>query len=300
MPSAPVTSDTSRKGLVAGLGAFALWGLLPLYWKQLLDVPPFEILCHRILWSFVFLLPVVVFSGRWAEVRAAVRDRGTLLRVACSGLLVGFNWYLYIWAVNTGHVLETSLGYYINPLMNVALGCVFLRERPSRLQVAAIALAAFGVLWMLAGYGRFPWVALTLAGSFSLYGFMRKTVMVASVPGLFIETSILAPFVAVWLVRLHLGGGGAFMHLAPTTDLLLMGAGVATSTPLIWFAFAARSLRLTTVGVLQYLAPTLAFMLGVFVFHEPLTPSHLVTFGCIWGALALYTIEGWRALHRKP
>lgn len=194
----------------------------------------------------------------------------------------------------------TRLGYYINPLMNVALGCVFLRERPSRLQVAAIALAAFGVLWMLAGYGRFPWVALTLAGSFSLYGFMRKTVKVASVPGLFIETSILAPFVAVWLVRLHLGGGGAFMHLAPTTDLLLMGAGVATSTPLIWFAFAARSLRLTTVGVLQYLAPTLAFMLGVFVFHEPLTPSHLVTFGCIWGALALYTIEGWRALHRKP
>lgn len=299
MSSAKAVSDASRKGLLAALAAFALWGLLPLYWKQLAQVPPFEILCHRILWSFAFLLPVVLLTGRWGEVVAAVRDRGTLIRVTCSGLLVGFNWYLYIWAVNTGHVLETSLGYYINPLMNVALGCVFLRERPSRLQVAAICLAAFGVLWMVAGYGRFPWVALTLAGSFSLYGFMRKTVRVESIPGLFIETSILTPFVLFWLVRLHMEGSGAFSTLGTTTDLFLMGAGVATSTPLIWFAFGARILRLTTLGVLQYLAPTLAFLLGVFVFHEPMTPAHFVTFGCIWGALALYTIEGWRALHRR-
>lgn len=298
MPSASVPSTTSRQGLLAALGAFFIWGMLPLYWHQLDAVSSFEILCHRILWSFVFLLPVVVLTGRWNEVRSAVLDRKTLLRITCSGLLVACNWYLYIWAVNSGRVIETSLGYYINPLMNAAIGCLFLRERPSRVQGAALGLATCGVLWMVIGYGKFPWVALTLAISFSLYGFMRKTVRVESIPGLFIETTILAPFVGGWLGWLWYRGEGAFTTMGMQVDLLLMGAGIATSVPLIWFAFAARNLRLTTLGILQYVAPTLAFLQGVFLFHEPLTTAHFVTFGCIWGALAIYTFDSWRNLRR--
>lgn len=292
-------SPLSRSGLLAALGAFALWGLLPLYWKLLAAVPSLEILAHRIVWSFLFLLPLVFFTGRWREVRVAVSDRTTLLRVMGSSLLIGGNWFLYIWAVNDGRVLETSLGYYINPLMNVLFGYLFFRERPTRVQWMAIGLAAAGVLWMLASYGQLPWVSLTLAISFSCYGYMRKTVRVESVPGLFMETALLVPFVLAWLVHLHMNGGGSLGAQSRTVDLLLAGAGIATSVPLVWFAYAARHLRLTTLGLLQYLAPSIAFALGVFVFHEPVTPSHLVTFGCIWVALGLYTAEGIR-LSRSP
>lgn len=300
LDSARLVAQQQRatSGLVAGIAAFSLWGLLPLYWKQLESVASFEIMCHRILWSFIFLIPVVWMTGRWPEVREVLQNKKTLLRLGASGLLVASNWYVYIWAVNSGHILETSLGYYINPLLNVALGAIFLRERLSRVQCIAVGIAVFGVLVTVVGYGQFPWVALVLATSFSLYGFMRKTVNVGSISGLFIETVFLAPWVFLWLTWLWFHGEGSFGHSRIEVDALLMGAGVVTSMPLMWFAVAARSLRLTTLGLLQYVAPTLAFIQGVFLFHEPVTQGHLVTFSCIWLALVLYSLDSWRQMRR--
>lgn len=293
MPLQP-EQRAARAGLLAALGAFGVWGLLPLYWKLLQQVPPVEILCHRIAWSAVFLLPLVLLGGRMAEVRAAVASRRSLMTIAGGGLLIGGNWFLYIWAVNSGMVLETSLGYYMTPLVNALLGALVLGERPSRLQLAAVVVAAGGVLSMLVSHGTLPWVALVLAVSFSFYGLLRKLAQVESIPGLFLETMLLAPLAAGYLGWVGWQGGGALGRLGAVTDLLLLGAGIASATPLFCFAFAARRLRLTTLGILQYLAPSLAFALGAFVFREPVTSAHMLAFGCIWAALALYTAEGVR------
>ncbi len=294
MPPQP-EQRTTHAGLWGALGAFGLWGLLPLYWKLVQQVPPFEILCHRIVWSAVFLLPLVLLGGRMAEVRAAVASRRNLLTIVGSSLLIGGNWFLYIWAVNSDMVLETSLGYYMTPLVNALLGALVLGERPSRVQLAAIAIAAAGVLSMLVSYGRLPWVALVLAVSFSFYGLLRKLVRVEPIPGLFLETMLLVPMAAGYLAWVAWQGGGGLGRQGLSTGLLLVGAGIATSTPLLCFAFAARRLRLTTLGVMQYIAPSLAFLLGAFVFREPVTSAHMLTFACIWTALALYTADGLRA-----
>lgn len=292
-----VPSDCNRfLGPLAGLFAFVSWGFLVLFWHMLDAVAPFEILCYRILFSFVTLAPLVWLTGRRREVLAALRDRRTALIMLGSSCVVALNWFLYIWSISTGQVLEASLGYYVNPLVNVLLGCVFLRERASRLQTLAILLAGIGVLFGLWGHGRFPWLALSLAGTFALYGFIRKTVSVEALPGLFIETIVLTPFSLGWVLWLYGHGEGFMAHPRLWEGTLLFLAGPVTSLPLVMFAYAARHLRLMTLGLLQYLSPTCTFFLGIFFFGEKLNPSSLTTFAFIWLALLLYTFESWRQL----
>lgn len=276
-------------GLLAGAGAFFIWGGLVLYWYPLAQVPAVEILAHRILWSLLTVFPLVWFMGRFNEVRQAASSPSILMRVTISALIIAGNWGLYIWAVTNGYVMESSLGYFINPLVNVLLGMLFLGERPSGLQATAIGIAALGVLWSVLAVGTFPWIGLGLAFSFGLYGLCRKTVQVESVPGLFLETIILFPLALGWLIWLHSQGQNHFFTLPWHLQLLLMGAGMATSIPLLLFAYAARHMQLSTLGLLQYLSPTMVFIIGAFILGEEVSAASLVTFGCIWVALGIYT-----------
>jgi len=291
-------SSSPPTGIGAAIGAFLIWGLLPMYWKALSAVPALQILCHRIVWSLVFLALVVTVRRGWGGVRQALRSRRDVLLLAAGSVLISINWFLYIWAVNHGHVVESSLGYYINPLVNVLLGFAFFRDRLRRWQVVAIVLAAAGVLNLVWQFGRAPWIALALAVSFGMYGLVRKVATVESVNGLFFETLVLGLPAAGYLGWQEMQGLGALGHLDIGTDLLLISAGVVTATPLVLFAFAARRLRLATVGVLQYIAPTGMFLLGVFAYGEPFSPAHLTTFALIWAGIALYTADGLRGLRR--
>ena len=294
------TACNNALGPLAGVSAFVCWGFLVLFWHMLEAVSPFEILCYRICFSFIVLLPVVLVTKRWPEIVAALRNRKVALTMLASSCVVGLNWFLYIWAVSTGQILETSLGYYTNPLMNVLFGFLFLRERPSRLQALSILLAAVGVLLSFLGQSRFPWLALSLASSFALYGFIRKTVSVEALPGLFIETVVLAPFSLGWILWLYGHGEGFLYHPNAWEGLLLVLSGPVTSLPLVMFAYAARHMRLMTLGLLQYISPTCTFFLGLFVFGETLNPVTLVTFVFIWLALLLYTVESWRQFRLLP
>jgi chloramphenicol-sensitive protein RarD len=301
MPSLPVEGkrkDETGAGLRSALAAYVTWGLLPLYWKFLAEVPALEILSHRIVWSMLFVSAILLFQGRISEISAIFRSPGTMFLLFLSSLFIGANWLVYIWAVNAGKVLETSLGYYTNPLMNVFLGFLFFRERMERIQWLAILVAAAGVLFQVARYGKFPWVALTLATSFALYGLIRKQVRVDAIPGLLTETSFLALPALLYLAHAGASSRGLFLAGDPERDLLLLGTGIVTSVPLLWFAFGARRLRLSTLGFLQYVAPTLTFILGTVFFHEPLDMPKVVTFVCIWIALALYTWGSLRASRR--
>ncbi|HDQ92538.1 MAG TPA: EamA family transporter RarD, partial [Synergistetes bacterium] len=251
-------SRETRSGLQAALAAYVAWGLLPLYWKLLAEVPALEILAHRVVWSMLFVSVILVFQGNISKILSICRSPQTALLLLLSSLLIGTNWLVYIWAVNTGKILETSLGYYITPLMNVFLGFVFFRERMEKIQWVAILVAASGVIFQIARYGRFPWVALTLATSFGLYGLIRKQIRVDAIPGLLAETSFLAIPALLYLVHAGVASEGLFLAGEPARDLLLLGTGIVTSLPLLWFAFGARRLRLSTLGFLQYVAPTLA------------------------------------------
>ncbi|XXJ20436.1 EamA family transporter RarD [Desulfovibrio caledoniensis] len=278
-------------GFAAALAAFFGWGLLPVYWKSLITVNPFEILCHRVVWSLVFIAVILTLRRGWNATFAPLKSRRDRLILTASSLMIGFNWLLYIWAVNNDHVLDTSLGYYITPLVNVLLGFVFFRERLRPLQMIAIGLAALGVINSVVAHGHLPWISLALAVSFGLYGLLRKVASVESLPGLFLETMVLGPFALGYILWLQAHGASALSHQGIHVDLLLVGAGVVTASPLIGFAYGARRLQLTTVGLLQYLAPSIAFLLGVFVYREPFNASHLITFALIWSGLAVYTAE---------
>ncbi len=281
-------------GLACAVPAYLIWGLSPIYFKTLKSVPAFEILMHRMIWSFVFLVPVILVQGRWGEFARALTQKRILLPLAASTLLVGFNWFLFIWAINSDHVLQTSLGYYINPLVNVLLGAVFLRERLRPLQLAAVLLAAAGVLNLLLLYGRLPWVSLGLAFSFGFYALIRKTAPVGSLVGLTVETMLLTIPAVGYLVYLDRVGRGAFLHIGFRIDLLLMAAALVTALPLVLFTRGARRLRLATMGFLQYIAPTGTFLLAVFLWGEPLSSSQLLTFALIWTALAIYSTDSVR------
>jgi len=285
-------------GFLAAFAAFLAWGLLPVYWKAVQGVAPLEILCHRILWSLVFIAAILSCKHRWAETFAPLRSPRNLLILSLSSLTIACNWLIYIWAVNNGNVLATSLGYYINPLVNVLFGFLFFRERLNPLQTAAIGLAALGVVNSVVGYGEFPWISLTLAVTFACYGLLRKIAAVESLPGLFLETMVLAPAALIYVLHLQAAGASGFLAGNTRIDLLLVGAGAATALPLIGFAFGARRLRLTTVGLLQYIAPSIAFTLGVFAYNEPFGPTHLLTFALIWAGLTLYTVDSVRAIRR--
>ena len=291
------TGGSARTGTVAAAAAFFLWGLFPLYWKLLAAVPALEVVAHRTAWGFVAVAAWVTLRRRWADSRAVASRPGTIARLAGSAVLIALNWLLYVWAVAHDHVVEASLGYFINPLVNVLLGVLVLRERLSRAQWLAVALAATGVALLTAGHGRLPWIALALAVSFGLYGLARKTVGADAVVGLLWETGLLAPLAAGWLVSLEARGAGAFGAARPGTSALLAFGGAVTAVPLVLFALGARSLPLSTLGLLQYLSPSIQFLLAVLVFREPFTAAHAATFACIWAALAVLT---WDLRRRLP
>ena len=284
-----------RSGLIAGIAAFATWGLIPIYWKLLANIPASEILAHRFVWTTLFLVSLLSWQGRWPELLDATRSRRALLYCFASGLAISVNWLAFIWAVNVGRVIETSLGYFMTPLVNVLFGALFLRERLTRWQFISVMLALVGVLNLTFGYGRFPWLAVTLCVSFGLYGLLRKKSGVRPIPGLFLETTLLTPIAAVFLVYLQRSGTSTLGTASWSLILILISTGVVTGLPLVWFGHAARHLRMTTVGFLQYLAPSGSFFLGVFLYHEPFTRAHLITFAFIWAALAIFTAEAfWR------
>lgn len=291
-------SSDARAGLFYGIGAYTLWGLLPLYLHLLTAVPPAQVLANRILWSLLLLLAIVAATRRLRPLVAAARGRVLAMLVA-SAVLIGINWFVYIWSVTNAHLVEASLGYFINPLLNVALGMLLLGERLNRLQVAAVAVAALGVAIFAAGGGGALWVSLVLALSFGFYGLIRKVAAIDALGGLTMETLILAPFALVVLVQANQSGTAAFGH-NQTLDLLLVLAGPVTAAPLLLFAAGARRLRYTTVGLLQFIAPTLQFLLAVLVYHEPVRATQLATFALIWLGCGLYAWSSIRAARALP
>ncbi|MCJ8499794.1 EamA family transporter RarD [Desulfatitalea alkaliphila] len=286
-------------GPAAALGAFGIWALFPVYFRQFGNiVTPLEILMHRMLWAALFLVLIVLVTRRVDRVRALFKRPRAILALVGSAVAVSFNWGTFIYAVGQGQILQSSLGYYINPLFNVFLGYCFLGERLHPMQRLAVGVAAAGVLISLVGYGRVPWLALILACSFGLYGLIRKQVEIDSITGLMVETLLLLPLAVGWLLTMHLRGQSMFGQAGLRIDLLLIGAGLATIVPLILFAVAARRLRLATLGILQYITPTGHFLVGVLLYGEPFAAADAVTFGCIWVGLALYTADMW-VHHRK-
>jgi chloramphenicol-sensitive protein RarD len=280
-----------QKGGLYAASAYILWGFLPLFWKALHGVPAIEILAHRMVWSLLVVLALLAYQGHWSWLRKALRDRRILLTFMTTAVVLSINWFVYIWAVNTGHVVETSLGYFINPLVNVLLGVLFLRERPRAWQNVAILVALSGVLYLTFSYGVVPWIALTLAFSFGLYGLLRKTASLNSLEGLTLETLLLFLPALAYLLWLAITGQGAFGTAGLTTTALLAASGIPTALPLLLFAAGARRITMTALGILQYIAPTIQFGLGVLVYHEPLTATRFVGFVLIWLACALYTAE---------
>ncbi|MED5620225.1 EamA family transporter RarD [Ideonella sp. BN130291] len=286
-------------GIVQAALAYAAWGLFPLYFRQVAQVPAFEIVLHRTVWSLVFVMAVLAAMRRFAWLGPVLRQPRLLLAFATSALLLSGNWLMYVWAVNNGHVIDASLGYFINPLVYVLLGYLVLKERPRRLQWAAVALAGAGVLWLTWQGGQLPWIALVLAGSFGLYGLMRKTASLGALEGLALETLLLAPMavplLAVWTWR----GSSALAQADAATVGWLLFAGPLTAVPLLLFASGARRITLATLGLLQYIGPTLQFITGVWLFHEPFQQGKLAGFVMIWMALVVYSAEGiWMSRRR--
>jgi chloramphenicol-sensitive protein RarD len=286
---------------IAAVASFATWGLVPIYWKLLSRVPALEILAHRFVWTIVFLGLLLSWQERWREVIGNLRRRRSSLFCLGSGIMVGLNWLLFIWAVNIGHVLETSLGYFMTPIVNVLLGAFILRERLSAWQTASILIALVAVSILAFGYGHFPWIALGLCISFGLYGLLRKQSGTAAIPGLFLETLFLLPLALVYLILLANRGALTFGPSHLSLSVILTTTGIVTAVPLIWFGYAARHLRLVTIGFLQYLSPSISFILGLFVYHETFTRQHFITFLLIWFALVLVSAEAvlrWRTSKR--
>lgn len=295
-----MSGTANRHGLQIAVASFVLWGVMPLYWHLLKAVPSLQITLHRILWSAVLVCGWLAWSRGRGWLRIALAQPRAAGLLALSGLLIGANWGLYIWAVNAGHVVESSLGYFINPLLNVVLGVLVFRERLTRVQTASVALATLGVLWLTWRFGSPPWIALALAGSFAAYGLIRKVVAVESVSGLAVESLYLVgPAIALLAWSQVQGDSDLFGAWWPGLDLLLIASGALTALPLIGFAYAVRRVPLSTVGLLQYIAPTLQFLIGVLVFGEAFDRDRAVGFLCIWIALALFAGEGaWRAQQR--
>ena len=278
-------------GVAYGVAAYLSWGVLPVYFKAVAAVPTLEVLAHRIIWSLVFLLALTHVRGGWRTLGPLLGDRRTQLTLMTTTCLIATNWGVFIYAVARGQLVEASLGYFITPLINVLLGIVFLRERLRPVQMVAVGLAACGILWMTSRLGHFPVISLTLAVSFGFYGLLRKQVPASGIQGLTVETMMLSPVALAWLVWRWQQGALVFLYATVKLDALLLAAGVITALPLIWFAEGAKRLTLATTGFLQYLAPTGQLLLAVFLFGEPFTRGHAVSFGLIWVALALYSFD---------
>ena len=284
---------------MTALIAYAMWGVFPVYFKLVQLVPPTEVLVHRIVWAVPFGALILYFRKQWPEVRAAFSAPSTLFWLAVAALFISLNWFIYIWAVQQEEVLQASLGYYINPLMYVLVGVLFLKERLRRAQVVSVVLAAIGVSYLTIKGGQFPFVAISLALLFTLYGVIRKQVAIGAMPGLFIETMLLFFFALAWLGWLMVTQQAEFGHGGLSVSLLLMLAGPLTVVPLLLFAIAARRLTLTVIGFMQFIAPTLQFIVGIF-YGEVLTTAHLVCFGCIWAAVAIFSIDAFYRQTKKP
>lgn len=283
-------------GLLYAGAAFIIWGLAPLYFREVASVHPLEMVLHRSAWSLTFMVIVMSVLRRWAWLPALFQQPRQLAALALSACLLTTNWFVYVWAVQNGRVVESSLGYFINPLLNVLLGVMVLRERLRRLEWAAVGLAVLGVLWLTWQVGQPPWVALALAASFALYGLIRKTAPLGPLEGLTMENLVLAPIVIPALLAWTVWGSGALNQpsTTPTLTLWILAAGPLTALPLLLFAAGARRLRLATLGLVQYLGPSLQLLLGVWVFHEPFDGDRLVGFAFIWGALAMYSASSLR------
>ncbi|MBL4741256.1 MAG: EamA family transporter RarD [Sneathiella sp.] len=290
---------TQLHGLLASLGAFCLWGVIPVYFKLLGDVPPLEIIAHRIVWSLVLVVAIVLAMGRVRHVLKVFKQRKTVLIFCATTILIAVNWTTFIWAISNDHILQASLGYYINPLVNVLLGFVFLGERLNKMQSFAVGLATLAVILLTINTGGLPWVSLVLAFSFGLYGLLRKMAQVESVVGLTVETSFLFPlslgYIAFLMATGNISNGGSSGQFYDFRMLLLlMGTGLVTAIPLILFAIGAQRLKLGTLGLLQYIAPTIHVFLAVYIYNEPLSDSQLVAFGLIWVGLFIYSWDGFR------
>lgn len=284
-------------GVLYALATYIMWGLFPIYWKQIHYVSATQLIAHRIFWSFFMLLAVVLLTGQRKKFRSQVDGRVFRWHIAAA-ILLGINWLTYVWAVNNGFIVESSLGYFINPLFSVFLGMVFLKERLRPLQWIPIVLAAIGVLYLTLLYGRLPWIALVLAGSFGIYGLLKKQSALGSLYGLTLETGIMLLPALGYLTYVGMRGESAFMMIDTKTDLFLIGAGLVTAIPLLAFAKAAQSIPLTMIGILQYIAPTGQFLIGVLLYKEEFTAPQAIGFGIIWFALLFFWVEGWLN-HRK-
>ena len=281
-----------NKGILAGIGAFTFWGLFPVYWRMLEQDPAIEILAHRMVWSLIFVAVILTLQKEWRWLGEVLRNRRTVVIYTLAAILLSLNWYTYIWAINAGYVLEASLGYFINPLVNFLLGVIFLGEKLRGGQVVAVILAGLGVVYLTVNYGSLPWISLVLAFTFGMYGLIKKTAPLESMHGFSLETMVLFLPALVYLLYRNASGVGAFVHQGVLITVLLILAGPVTSIPLLMFGYAARRIPLSMLGFIQYITPTLQFLLGVFVYFEPFPKARLVGFCIIWLALLMYSIDG--------
>ncbi|WP_175639550.1 EamA family transporter RarD [Metabacillus schmidteae] len=290
--------NSYKKGLFYTAFSYLLWGILPLYWKLIHDVTSEEILAHRVFWSFLFMLALLTYSKEWPNVidacKRMTKQPGLVLLLILSSVLISINWFVYIWSVNHEHLIETSLGYYINPLISVLLGMICFKEKLNLWQKLSFIIAGIGVLYMTLNYGQIPYIALTLAMSFGLYGLTKKMTKLSSGIGLTFETMVVTPIAIIYLGVIASKGEMVFLQFDLATNLLLIGAGIATAVPLLLFASGAQLIPLFMVGVLQYIAPTITLIIGVVLYKEPFTTTELITFSCIWTALLLFTLSNSR------
>ena len=288
-----------NKGILYAMGAYILWGLLPIYWKFLGHVPVFQVLSHRIVWSFIFLGLAIVISGQWRSFRKAIQSPKVLFIYTLTALLVGLNWFIYVWAVHQGFIIETSLGYFINPLISVLMGIIFLRERLRLGQWLPIAVAAGGVFYLTFAFGSLPWISLSLAITWATYALLKKLAPLGSLYGLTLETAVLLLPATIYLIWSESQNQGVFLHYNAVSDLLLVATGIATSTPLLLFALAVRRIPLSLTGILQYIAPTIQFLIGLFIYREPFNSQRLIGFILIWIALVIFALEGFIFMKQK-
>jgi len=295
--------NQKRLGVIQAGLSYLIWGLLPIYWELLNSVDAMEILANRMFWSFFFMLAVLFFSKKWSlfviTVKGFAKNRKQLYALALASVLISINWFTYIWAVTNGHIIDTSLGYYINPLVSILLGMAVLKEKLSLFQYVSFALAAIAVVIMTVSHGSFPWVAIILALSFALYGLAKKLINVDSSVGLTLETVVITPIAVIYMLILYSHGSHLFFTPHLGIDWLLIGSGVVTAVPLLFFAMGAKKIPLSLLGFLQYFTPTLTLILGVFVYHEHFTPIQLVAFMFIWAALLIYSLSQTKLLSRK-
>lgn len=291
--------ENYKQGIFFGLAAYVLWGILPVYWKALELVSPFEILSSRFMWSCVFVFLLIIFQKKWPlfakEVKQVFSNVKTGAAMVAAGITISFNWGTFIWAVNNGHIVETSMGYYINPLVSILFAVVFLRERLDKMQLAAITCAFIGVASMVYSFGKIPWVSLTLAFTFALYGLLKKILLVSALTSIMLETLLITPLALVYEYNLWQQGVSFYASGNLQVIMMLTGAGVVTAIPLLFFTAGARLLPLKIIGFLQYISPTLTLLIGVFVYNEAFTASHLLAFGWIWAALLLFIVSQLRS-----